>query len=47
VPAAGGLVVGRDAARFQLQYGSPPAAVFTGGLSNGGETITLGTRRPP
>ena len=41
VPAAGRLVVGRDAARFQLQYGFAPAAVYTGGLSNGGETITL------
>jgi len=41
VPAAGRLVIGREAARFQLQYGFAPAAVFTGGLSNGGEAITL------
>ncbi len=39
--AGGRLVVGKDAARFQLQYGFAPAAVYTGGLSNGGETITL------
>lgn len=41
LPAAGRLVVGKDAARFQLQYGFAPAAVYTGSLSNGGETITL------
>ncbi len=41
VSAAGRLVVGKDAARFQLQYGFAPAAVYTGGLSNGGETIAV------
>ena len=35
------LVVSKDAARFQLTYGFAPNAVYTGGLSNGGEKITL------
>ena len=41
IAAGGRLVVGKDAARFQLTYGFAPAAVYTGSLSNGGETITL------
>lgn len=35
------LVVARDAVRFQFTYGFAPAAVYTGGLSNSGETISL------
>lgn len=43
VSIAGGgyLVVAKDAVRYQQTYGAAPAAVYTGGLSNGGETITL------
>ena len=40
--AAGGfLVVAKDAARFQTTYGFAPAAVYTGNLSNSGETVTV------
>ena len=41
IAAGGFLVVAKDAARFQATYGFAPAAVYTGNLSNGGETITL------
>ncbi len=37
----GYLLVSPDAARTQLTYGRSAAAVYTGGLSNSGETITL------
>ena len=37
----GFLVVARDAARFTQTYGVTADAVYTGGLSNGGETIAL------
>ena len=41
IPGNGFLVVSPDAARYQQTYGGTPAATYTGGLSNGGETITL------
>ncbi len=41
IAAGGYLVVAKDAARFQLEYGFAPAAVYTGSLSNGGEKITV------
>ncbi len=41
IAAGARVVVSRDAARFQLTYGFAPFAVYTGGLSNGGEKITL------
>ena len=41
IAAGGFFVVAKDAARFQATYGSSPDAVYTGNLSNGGETITL------
>ncbi|AMB58919.1 CotH kinase family protein [Microterricola viridarii] len=41
IPANGYLVVGKDAARFQLTYGFAPDAVYGGNLSNSGETVTL------
>jgi hypothetical protein len=41
IAANGFLVVSRDAARYQTTYGGTPDAVYTGGLSNGGETLTL------
>ncbi len=41
IAAGGRLVVGKDAARFQLEYGFAANAIYTGSLSNGGETITL------
>ncbi len=41
IPANGRLVVAPDAARFEALYGFAPAAVYTGKLSNGGETLTL------
>ena len=41
IPAGGFFVVSKDAARFQTTYGFAPNAVYTGNLSNSGETITL------
>jgi CotH kinase protein/Lamin Tail Domain/Fibronectin type III domain len=41
MPAGGRLVLASDAARFQVTYGFAPAGVYTGTLSNGGETVTL------
>jgi hypothetical protein len=41
IAAGGYVVVARDAVRYQQTYGAAPAAVYTGGLSNSGETITL------
>lgn len=41
IPAGGYAVVAKDAARFQALYGFAPLAVYTGNLSNGGETVTL------
>jgi hypothetical protein len=40
---AGGarLVVGRDSAQVRATYGVTPAAIYSGNLSNSGETITL------
>jgi hypothetical protein len=35
------IVISPDAARTQATYGVTAAAVYTGGLSNGGETLTL------
>jgi len=35
------IVISPDAARTQATYGVPAAAVYTGSLSNGGETLTL------
>ena len=34
-------MVAKDAARFQALYGFAPLAVYSGNLSNGGETVTL------
>ena len=40
--ATGGYpVVTKDAARFQATYGSAPAAVYGGNLSNSGETVAV------
>lgn len=41
IAAGGYLVVSPDAARTQSTYGVTPAAVYTGGLKNSGEKITL------
>ncbi len=41
IAAHGYLVVGEDAVQFQKTYGFGPAAVYTGKLSNSGETVTL------
>ena len=41
IAANGYLVVARDAARFTQTYGVTADAVYTGGLSNGGETVAL------
>ncbi len=41
IPAGGYAVVAKDAARFQSLYGFAPLAVYSGNLSNGGETVTL------
>jgi chitodextrinase len=41
IPAGGYVVVAKDAARFQSLYGFAPLAVYSGNLSNGGETVTL------
>jgi hypothetical protein len=41
IAAHGYLVIGEDAARFQTTYGFAPAAVYSGKLSNSGETVTL------
>lgn len=41
VPAGGYFVLSPDAARFEVVYGFAPDAVYTGKLSNGGETVTL------
>lgn len=41
IAANGYLVVARDAARFNQTYGVTADAIYTGGLSNGGETISL------
>jgi hypothetical protein len=41
IAAHGYLVVGEDATRFQTTYGFAPAGVYSGKLSNGGETVTL------
>ncbi len=35
------IVISPDAARTQATYGVTAAAVYTGGISNGGETLTL------
>jgi hypothetical protein len=35
------MVISPDAARTQLTYGVTVGAVYTGGLSNGGETLTI------
>ena len=42
-PAGGRLVLASDAARFQVTYGFAPAGVYTGTLSDGGETVALAT----
>ncbi|MGA8246063.1 MAG: lamin tail domain-containing protein, partial [Nocardioides sp.] len=41
IAAHGYVVVGEDAVEFQKAYGFSPAAVYTGKLSNSGETVTL------
>lgn len=41
IPAHGYVVVAKDAARFQALYGFAPFAVYSGNLSNSGETVTL------
>jgi len=41
IPAGGYAVVAKDATRFQALYGFAPLAVYSGNLSNGGETVTL------
>ncbi|MGH2595048.1 MAG: lamin tail domain-containing protein [Actinomycetota bacterium] len=41
IAAHGYFVVSPDAARFQLSYGFAPNAVYTGKLSNGGETLAI------
>jgi hypothetical protein len=37
----GYLVVAKDAAQFQATYGFAPTAVYSGNLSNSGETVAL------
>ncbi|GAB3129650.1 lamin tail domain-containing protein [Glaciibacter psychrotolerans] len=41
VPANGFIVVGKDAAQFELSHGFAPDAIYGGNLSNSGETVTL------
>ncbi len=41
IAPGGYLVVAKDAVQFQARYGFAPAAVYTGNLSNSGETISL------
>jgi hypothetical protein len=41
IAPGGYLVVAKDATQFQTRYGFTPAAVYSGNLSNSGETITL------
>ncbi len=41
IPAGGRLVGSPDAARFQTIYGFAPDFVYSGNLSNSGETVTL------
>lgn len=41
IPAGAYAVVAKDAVRFQVLYGFAPLAVYSGNLSNGGETVTL------
>jgi hypothetical protein len=41
IAAGGYLVVAKDAIQFQATYGFAPAAVYSGNLSNSGETVAL------
>lgn len=41
IPGGGFFVLANDAARFTQIYGFAPDAVYTGKLSNGGETVTV------
>lgn len=41
IAPGGFLVVAKDAVQFQASYGSAPAAVYGGNLSNSGETVAL------
>ncbi|MFV0458113.1 MAG: lamin tail domain-containing protein [Actinomycetales bacterium] len=41
IAADGYLAISPDASRFQATYGGSPAAIYTGKLSNGGETLAL------
>ena len=41
IPGNGFLVISPDATRYGQTYGGTPDGIYTGGLSNGGEKITL------
>lgn len=47
IPAGGRFVLSPDATRFATLYGSAPDGLYTGKLSNGGETVTLATGADP
>ena len=45
IPAGGRIVVSPDATRFSALYGFAPDAIYTGKLSNSGETVAARRRR--